>query len=58
MMIIQDSIGTIKALGGTLENKVTDYKDENGLIGRYWINVDESLEKYDSVYKKKILIKE
>jgi len=52
------SISTIKALGGVLENKVESYKDSNDITGRYWIDVNESLEKYESVYKKKILIKE
>jgi hypothetical protein len=46
------------ALGGYLENKVISYKNENEIMGRYWINVDESLEKYKDEYKKKILVKE
>lgn len=52
------SVNTIKALGGILENKVVDYEDENEMMGRYWINVNESLEKYKEEYKKKILTKD
>jgi len=52
------SINTIKALGGVLENKIESYKENEDILGRYWINVDESLEKYENVYKKKILFKE
>ena len=50
------SINTIKVLGGVLENKIKYYKDENKLLGRYWIDVNEALEKYKEVYKKKILL--
>ena len=39
------SVKTIQALGGVLENKIPDYEDKNILMGRYWINVDESIEK-------------
>ena len=52
------SIKTIKVLGGVLVNKIKYYKDENKLLGRYWIDVNEALEKYKEVYKKKILVKE
>ena len=48
------SVKTIQALGGVLENKITDYEDENILMGRYWINVDESIEKYKEEYEKYI----
>ena len=48
------SVKTIQALGGVLENKVPNYKDENVLMGRYWINVDESIQKYKEEYEKYI----
>lgn len=49
----QGSIKTIESLGGILENKVQE--EENGTtMGRYWINVDESLEKNYQKYKKYI----
>lgn len=51
------SVKTIKALGGILENKILNYNDENILMGRYWINVDESIEKYKDEYEKYINIK-
>lgn len=51
------SVKTIHALGGVLENKITDYEDENILMGRYWIKVDESIEKYKEEYEKYINIK-
>ncbi len=51
------SINTIKALGGVLENKVLDYKGSNKFLGRYWINVNESIKIYENEYKEKILRK-
>ena len=48
------SIKTIKALGGILENKI-EVKDKDSLKGRYWINVDESIEKYKNEYEKYIV---
>ena len=48
------SVKTIEALGGILENKIPDYEDENVLMGRYWIDVNESIEKYKEEYKKYI----
>ena len=51
------SVKTIQALGGVLENKIPAYEDENILMGRYWINVDESIEKYKEEYEKYITIK-
>ena len=48
------SVKTIEALGGILENKIPNYKDETILTGRYWINVDESIEKYKEEYEKYI----
>lgn len=48
------SVKTIKALGGILENKIPDYEDENTLMGRYWIDVDEVVEKYKEEYEKYI----
>lgn len=49
------SVKTIEALGGILENKIPDYEDENILMGRYWINVDESIEKYKDLYEQYII---
>ena len=49
------SIKTIFALGGVLENKVSDYEDEKVLMGRYWINVNESIEKYKEEYETYIV---
>jgi len=51
------SVKTIKSLGGVLENKIFNYNDKNILMGRYWINVDESIEKYKEEYEKYINIK-
>ena len=48
------SVKTIEALGGILDNKIPDYKDENILMRRYWINVSESIEKYKNEYEKYI----
>lgn len=48
------SVKTIEALGGILENKIPDYEDETILMGRYWINVNESIEKYKDVYEQSI----
>lgn len=45
------STKTIESLGGILENKVTNYDDENKLTRRYWINVNESIEKYYEQFK-------
>lgn len=51
------SVKTIQALGGVLENKIPDYEDESILMGRYWINVDESIEKNKEEYKKYIKVR-
>jgi hypothetical protein len=51
------SVKTIEALGGILENKIPNYNNETILMGRYWINVDESIEKYKEEYEKYINIK-
>ena len=45
---------TIKALGGILERCEIDPYD-NTETNVYWINVDESLEKYNEMYEKYIL---
>lgn len=45
------SVKTIEALGGILENKIPDYENENILMGRYWIDVDYSINKNYEVYK-------
>ena len=39
------SVKTILALGGVLENKIEDN------LGRYWIDVEDSINKYKDVYK-------
>lgn len=52
------SINTIKALGGVLENKIESYKENEDILGRYWINVDETIEQHKEEYKKKILVKD
>ena len=44
---------TLKALGGVLERCENDPYD-NTLTNVYWINVDESLEKYKDIYMKYI----
>ena len=49
----QGSIKTIESLGGILENKVQE-EENRTTMGRYWINVDESLEKNYQKYKKYI----
>lgn len=48
------SYKSILALGGVLENKIPDDEDENILLGRYWIDVDKSLEEYYETYKDHI----
>lgn len=45
------SFRTILALGGILENKKLD--DNNKPYGRYWIDVERSLENYKEIYKPK-----
>ena len=47
------SIKTIEALGGILENKI-EVEGKDSLKGRYWINVDEAIEKYKNEYEKYI----
>lgn len=51
------SVKTIEALGGVLENKVTNYEDETILMGRYWIDVDKAIcenqEKFKCYIKQK-----
>ena len=48
------SIKTILALGGVLENKIIE---DSKLLGRYWIDVNKSLEKYENTYKSYIYLK-
>lgn len=50
------SFKSILSLGGVLENKVIDYENENMLMGRYWIDVDDSIQKYKSNYEKHIAV--
>ena len=45
---------TIEALGGIFEEEVSDERDGRKLYN-YWINVDESIEKYKEKYEKYIL---
>jgi len=55
LTVREDNIGSIKsieALDGVLENK--EFKEENILMRRYWINVDESIKKYSKQYSKYI----
>ena len=52
-----DNLGsdkTIKALGGILERCELDESD-NTMTNVYWINVDESIEKYKDEYSKYIM---
>ena len=51
------SVKTIQALGGVLENKVTTHNNESTLTGRYWIDVNESIDKYKEQYKSRIKVK-
>jgi len=46
---------TIEALGGVFEKKVPNKYEEGEILCKYWINVDESLEKYKEEYNKYIL---
>lgn len=48
------SVKTIKSLGGVLENKIKVDKKEY-LLGRYWINVNEMIDKYKNIYEDKIV---
>lgn len=45
------SVKTILALGGILENKI---EDEKGFMSRYWIDVNESIEKNKELYIEKV----
>lgn len=51
------SYKTMLSLGGVLENKIKD-NDSDELLGRYWIDVNDSIEKYYEEYEDKIYIKE
>lgn len=44
---------TIEALGGVFEEEVCDDRDGR-MLYNYWINVDESIEKYKDIYGKNI----
>lgn len=44
------SYKTILSLGGILENKICDDEEENAMIGRYWIDVNKSLNNYHDEY--------
>lgn len=48
------SIKTILSLGGKLDRKIPHYKDENLLLNRYFIDVNESIKKYSKIYEKYI----
>ena len=57
---IETNIGsekTILALGGEFEEKVFD-ETRQKYLKNYWINVDESIEKYKEKYGKQVLKKE
>ena len=49
------SFKTILSLGGILENKIPDF-EEDVLLGRYWINIDESINKYYEEYEDRIIL--
>lgn len=44
------SIKTIESFGGILENKIS--KDDGTMMGRYWIDVDKSIENNREKYEK------
>lgn len=46
------SFKTILALGGVLENKIIDEQNPDIMIGRYYINVIESLKNAENEYSK------
>lgn len=48
------SYKTILSLGGKLENKIPDDEEENIQLGRYWIEVNKSLEENYEIYKNYI----
>ena len=50
------SFKTILSLGGVLENKIPDDEEEDVLLGRYWINIDESINKYYEEYEDRIIL--
>ena len=50
------SVKTILAFDGVLENKIKE-NDNDVLLGRYWINVEESLESKKE-YQDKIIVKD
>ena len=50
------SYKTILDLGGKLENKIIDDEDDNVLLGRYWIDVDKSINYNYEVYKESIVL--
>ena len=52
------SVKTILSLGGKLENKIFSYENNNVLMGRYWIDVNKSLDKYFNSYKNKMYRRE
>ena len=54
---LEDNVGSIKtieALGGILINKISYYKDETKLLNRYFIDIEESIKKYNIIYEKYI----
>lgn len=50
------SYKTILDLGGKLENKIIDDEDDNVLLGRYWIDVDKSINDNYEAYKESIVL--
>lgn len=42
------------SLGGVLENKVPNHNDDSIIMGRYWIDVEETIEKYYAELKEYI----
>ena len=56
---VKSNIGsekTIQALGGVFEKQIYDQANKR-MLKNYWINVDESIEKYKQEYGKNILKK-
>lgn len=45
---------TILALGGVFDREVHE-DNQNVILKNYWINVDESLEKYKDLYEEYVI---
>lgn len=54
---IDDNIGsekTIQALGGVFEKEIYEAKEDR-ILHNYWINVNDSIEKYKDIYEEYII---